>query len=221
MGLDTHVGPVITEGPKDEYVTEIEQKNLQLLQQFCRSHFSTEYSEGRPEKDVSFGFGSYSNLHLLRGFAGRIEGHKPARLVEIGDGKHELQEVKEPRVSLKDFANPVYHGAVTRFPHIINHSDCEGFYLPVDFEFPVFFESGDELEGLVSVGSSVRLSSELKELAPELFETSGKTDVRSLALPNHYFREDRSDIGRAKDVWSKLYLLSEASIKQNLPIHFH
>jgi len=50
------------------------------------------------------------------------------------------------------------------FDHLINHSDCEGYYVPVDFEQVIVDES---LVG-VCLGSSVRLLAETRRIASAL-----------------------------------------------------
>lgn len=53
-----------------------------------------------------------------------------------------------------------------KFEHLLWHSDCEGFYLPRDFEHVVLDYAQPQREGVGGmVGSSVRLLSECKELA--------------------------------------------------------
>jgi hypothetical protein len=59
------------------------------------------------------------------------------------------------------------------FSHLICHSDCDGYYVPVDFGDPLYLDAG-------SVGSSQRLLRELRECAPhigvELTEAGELTD---------------------------------------------
>ncbi len=53
-----------------------------------------------------------------------------------------------------------------RFEHLMLHSDCEGFYLPRDFEHVIFDRAVPQREGVGGmVGSSTRLLDECKELA--------------------------------------------------------
>src|SRR3954470_1192060 len=47
------------------------------------------------------------------------------------------------------------------FSHLICHSDCDGYYVPVDFGDPLYLDAG-------SVGSSQRLLRELRECAPHI-----------------------------------------------------
>jgi hypothetical protein len=55
-------------------------------------------------------------------------------------------------------------------PHLINHSDADGFYLPVDFASPFLVRRRNDngSDDYVSVGSSVRLLAELDRLAAHL-----------------------------------------------------
>jgi hypothetical protein len=53
-----------------------------------------------------------------------------------------------------------------KFQHLLWHSDCEGFYLPRDFEHVVLDDATPQREGIGGmVGSSYRLLQECKELA--------------------------------------------------------
>lgn len=51
--------------------------------------------------------------------------------------------------------------------HLLCHSDCEGFYVPIDFS-DVLFDEEEKISGGDIVGSSIRLLAELREIAPAL-----------------------------------------------------
>lgn len=61
--------------------------------------------------------------------------------------------------------------AATRFPHLVNLQDTNSYYLPVDFEHPIWlaFETDEGEEDEAFFGSSVQLQRELTTLA-ELFQ---------------------------------------------------
>jgi hypothetical protein len=51
--------------------------------------------------------------------------------------------------------------------HIICHSDCEGFYVPIDFPEPLYGDGDYEVVGGI-LGSSIRGLAELAQVAPLL-----------------------------------------------------
>lgn len=53
------------------------------------------------------------------------------------------------------------------FNHLVHHSDCEGFYLPTDFESVIFPDPALEIPGEM-IGSSVRLLRECERLSKAL-----------------------------------------------------
>lgn len=91
---------------------------------------------------------SYTPLHLLRIAALAIEGIAAPDEDGVIDKEQDTQ----------------------RFKHLCNHSDCEGYYLPLDFAEPFCKEPGE------SCGSAVRLKSELEELKPLITETDKLND---------------------------------------------
>ncbi|PJN22020.1 hypothetical protein CG736_29815 [Kitasatospora sp. CB02891] len=100
----------------------------------------------------------YSGLHTLRRVAAHLaaNGRLPEPLAE-GDRASEDPELREAYYDIPDDpAGP--------FDHLIHHSDCEGYYVPVDFG-PVLID--EELSGGM-LGSSVRLLAELRTVAEAL-----------------------------------------------------
>lgn len=94
-------------------------------------------SELDPDKELSVYPGSYAGLHVVRVQYALLRGWAT-------DGYH---------VEIND---------QTRGSHLINHSDCEGWYLPEDFVEPQWLATGKTYS--VSLGSSDRLLSELCEM---------------------------------------------------------
>lgn len=52
--------------------------------------------------------------------------------------------------------------------HLLCHADHAGYYVPVDFDDPLFFPDEAEVEGAGMVGSSQRLLAELSGIAPSI-----------------------------------------------------
>jgi hypothetical protein len=120
---------------------------------------------GEPEELLGFGqrVGSYSALHVLRGLAVAVD--------RLGHGADVLTE--------EDFAEAIGEfyelGKIeTGFPHLLHHSDTEGYYVPFTLPGPmtvtgaVKHQDGEHEEVAVSVGSSPALLAELDRLAPHL-----------------------------------------------------
>ena len=120
---------------------------------------------GEPSGRMSEGdrVGLYSDLHILRGLALRFE----------RDGARSLDEATEEDLQgetdrFYDAEPPI----TTRFLNLVNHSDCDGVYVPLPLREPVTVSGTLKLPGAeeeavnVSIGSSEGLLEELDELAP-------------------------------------------------------
>jgi hypothetical protein len=65
-------------------------------------------------------------------------------------------------------SDPVIEDVSSMFEsHLLCHSDCEGFYFPVDFDDVIFSDDDREIPGGM-LGSSFQLRSELIQVAPAL-----------------------------------------------------
>jgi len=122
---------------------------------------------GEPSGRMSEGdrVGLYSDLHVLRGLALRYErGGLPA-----------LEDVTEDDLQVEtDRFYEAEPPLATRFLNLVNHSDCDGVYVPLPLREPVTVSGTLKLPGAdeeavnVSIGSSEGLLDELDELAPVL-----------------------------------------------------
>jgi len=122
---------------------------------------------GQPSGRMSEGdrVGLYSDLHILRGLALRFEraGTQALEGATEGDLQAETDRFYEAQPALP-----------TRFIHLVNHSDCDGVYVPLPLAEPVTVSGtlklpdADEEAVNVSIGSSEGLLDELDELAPLL-----------------------------------------------------
>ncbi len=76
--------------------------------------------------------------------------------------------------------------------HLCHHSDCDGYYLPSDFNEPqwLLVTLPDGKEGRVSVGSSYRLLAELREI-----EDATKDDLEQYAWDQFYMAALASVVG--------------------------
>ena len=100
------------------------------------------------------------------------------------------------------------------FPHLIEHSDVDGWYVPVDFERPAWVAGVGDTEPLWSVGSSQRLLAELDALNEHL------------GIPGDYGQLGGGEACSAlvagdpwatpKWVWCVLHWLARESVAQRL-----
>lgn len=121
-------------------------------------------------KSISTRPGSYSGLHVVRGEYAKLQGWP------VDAKGHAISHAEE----------------LTQYSHLINHSDCDGCYVPYDFEKPIWTDNE------LSIGSSVRLLEELRELESRL------------PLMDQYTRE----------AWGAVYLPALASVTLRTMILF-
>jgi hypothetical protein len=151
-----------------------------------------------PEYRISFGMFGYSGLRYLR----RIAAHKQfsGTLPAPGDEKapkdlllkkyyaqldaQQLSPESRPRNrGLLGFLRRVGQAVADgKFDYLINHSDCESFYLPIDFKKVFIADLGPEMQWQ-QVGSAYCLLQECKVLA-EFIGIPDDVDAESEALRN-------------------------------------
>lgn len=100
------------------------------------------FCDMEPNQPIHVRTGSYHGLHLIRQQYAKLKGW------QIDDTYH-VPINKQSTLS-----------------HLVNHSDCEGYYLPVDFPQPTWISTTREPESALSIGSSQRLLEELCEMLP-------------------------------------------------------
>lgn len=107
-----------------------------------------------PASRCSVGSFPYSTLHYLRrAYAHRADDPEWVA-TPLADGEDPTtDDVLEEQASMLD-------------SHLLCHSDCEGWYVPVGFG-EVIFDEGNELPGGM-LGSTQRLREELAQVAPAL-----------------------------------------------------
>lgn len=97
----------------------------------------------------------YSYLHHLRRAYALVRAGRPVTPVT-------------GRAGLDADAGVVEGETLTFESHLLCHSDCEGYYVPVDLAEPVLVEDDHEFEGGQMVGSSQGLLRELWQVAPAI-----------------------------------------------------
>jgi hypothetical protein len=99
------------------------------------------------------------------------------------------------------------------------HADNEGYYVPADFDEPLFV-SDDTIAGSGMVGSSRRLLGELVTLAPAIgvgLESDGSlSDAEAARLDN---RDDRFE--SEQTTWLTLYEACRVSVAHGNAVVFH
>ena len=106
--------------------------------------------------------------------------------------------------------------------HLLCHSDCEGFYLPIDFGDILIDETGqDRIPGGL-LGSSYRLMEELIHVAPALgiaLEDGHLSDGEAVRINND--AETEEGLWIEKMVWICHYDAARLSIEHQTAISYH
>lgn len=116
--------------------------------------------------------GGYSSIHYLRRVAAHIWAGRsvPEPIEDATDDALLRQLYNSSLVDTRPawkrwFSPPTFPG--NTFAHVVHHSDAEGFYLPIDFAFPLVPDPELKVPGAI-VGSSLRLLRECEQLAEAL-----------------------------------------------------
>ncbi|MFE3193517.1 hypothetical protein ACFXHA_31255 [Nocardia sp. NPDC059240] len=104
--------------------------------------------------------------------------------------------------------------------HLICHSDCEGYYVPIDFEDVLFADEEDGLPGGM-LGSSSRLMRELVYVAPYLGITLVDDQLPDTDATALFEAEDEDNpLWRERLVWLTLFENARVSLANNTLITF-
>lgn len=147
--------------------------------------------------------GSYGNLHKLRGFAAHLEFKGDVPTSEDRDANYPLlRKIYDGELSTK------------KFQHLIEHSDSDGFYLPIDFAEPISLVIEETLN---SCGSTFQLLNELNQIGPVLFGDA----FGELKGPEVFWTLDDFDpFVTEKFVWTRLRWILRNARKNNLVVSF-
>lgn len=159
MGLAVEVGIMSDLLENDDESFEYYEEQFAAINELLSERDLPTHAEpSHVDEVVSFDMWSYSGLHYLRRFAAHIdETGKPP--TPGGD------ESSADPILQKYYAED--EKAKCKFHHLMDHSDAEGFYLPVDFPEPITAPEDSEITG-GTIGSSQRLLAECEELAKHL-----------------------------------------------------
>jgi hypothetical protein len=103
--------------------------------------------------------------------------------------------------------------------HVICHSDCDGYYVPVDFPDPLYHDSDDEIGGGI-LGSSQAGMRELLLVAPliNIPIRRGTVSGETIARINN---ERRGRFYIERQVWLELFEAFRLSIKYGTAVKFN
>lgn len=156
---------------------------------------------GTNNNKVSYeSIGSYHNLHLLRGFSLYVE-------------KESRPPTENERQKDYPLRRRQYEGEfeTLEFPHLIEHSDADGYYIPLPLKSPINTKDG------LSIGSVQGLLEELNKLRNPLWQGSDATFKGPEVL---WEIDDCDPFSQEKRIWCQLRWLCRNAIKFNLVISF-
>ncbi|MBI3822480.1 MAG: hypothetical protein HY289_07350 [Planctomycetes bacterium] len=212
MGLAVQVGQLADLVENDEEGADWFRKVLAGLNAVLAEHKLPPHTE--PEKlpplddRTPIGSYSYSYLHHLRRVAAHVM-QDPDWIAKP------LAESEDPA------ADPVVdEESAMMASHLLCHSDCEGFYLPIDFKEIIVDDNGDLIPGGI-LGSSFTLMKELIVIAPAL-----KIQIANGELSNDDAKKINAEIDQEgplwieKAVWISLFEAARLSIQHQTAICF-
>ncbi len=204
--LDLVVGSMITTRPEEDREAYEEEKELyQDIQDLLREEGVTVDLLSQPGTEVwEGGIESFYDLYQLRRLAAHLERGDDITQV-LSDTSLDGEDVDPVLADIWD------DEAQTKFPHLIKHQGDGGSYLPADFPEPIWVETEpdeedaedgedeEDADPVVSFGSSIRLLSELNELA-------------------QLFREHKVPQGGYSQALEVLKTAAQQSVEHGLPI---
>ncbi len=174
--LDLVVGSMLTWTPEeDRDAYEEEREWLQEVQDLLRDEGVEVDLLSQPGTQVwEGGIARFYDVYQLRRLAAHLERGDTIEglLSDDGDSEEDVDDL---------LADIWEDETKTRFPHLIKHGIEDGYYLPVEFAEPIWFDYGEEEEGngefaeedtTVSFGSSYGLLRELTDV-DELLQQAG------------------------------------------------
>ncbi len=150
----------------------------------------------------------YSFVHYLRRAYARAYENPDEPLAPVADGEDPTDD-------------PVLDSLVYMFEsHLLCHSDCEGYYVPVDFDEVLFPDDELGLPGGM-VGSSMALLRELVYVAPYLGITVSDGELTDTEIDRIYEEHnDEHPLYRERETWVLLYEAARVSVANNTVITF-
>jgi hypothetical protein len=155
MGLNMVVGVLVE---ADEEYAELVQRDFTEIGELLRRAGAGSWAEPATVQDAEFEMWGYSGLHTVRRLAVHLgaSGRLPEPLAEAHRATDDALLTKAYAALPANPPGP--------FDHLIYHSDCAGYYVPIDFEQVIV----DERAPGGYLGSSVRLLEETRRVAQAL-----------------------------------------------------
>jgi hypothetical protein len=207
MGLEITVGPLNNDDEGAEY---FRRAFARLTKALADSGITWQEPEISGPPAVAAGF-PYSFLnHLRRIFV----------LVRLGEPLTPALETDAEHIERDE--RKIFDEAAMLDSHLLCHADNSGYYIPVDFDDPLFLPPEADVDGGGIVGSSQRLLAELIGLAPRLgidlddegtLSAAGESELAGLELD--------APFGAEVFVWLQLYRACRASVGTGQAIVFH
>lgn len=159
MGLGVEVGIMADLLENDDESFEYYEEQFAAINELLEERGLPQHSEPSRVSDVvSYDMWAYSGLEYLRRFAAHLD--DSGKVPSPGDESAAVDPILQK-----------YHQAdepiKCRFQHLLQHSDIDGYYLPIDFKEVIYLPEGSEIAGGI-LGSSNALLAECKELAQKL-----------------------------------------------------
>ena len=205
MGLDVVMlgSPTLREMKADPHAMP----ELRMVIQYCFKHYpqagSVDIKDPDPIVVDGHRVGAYSDLHILRGMA---LAHEQSTTNILDFSESDLGSVAE--------AFYAQDTPVTGFPHLINHPDDSGFYVPFSIPTPMVVTGkppGQEEKVSVTFGSSVGLLEELDRIN-QLLGLPG--DLGQLGESQFLALAEKHRWPTAAYVWGVLRLYARESLER-------
>jgi hypothetical protein len=205
MGLSITVGILESVGDDAEGVEHFQAELAGLSQALAAAGVVWTEPAGPPPATVDNGF-PYSFLHYLRRVYALVDVGEP---VTPTGGEAGLAQTESTVDSVMHMFSS----------HLLCHSDAAGYYVPVDFDQPLFLD--DAIEGGGMVGSSQALLREVVRCAAPLgIELSPAGELSTSEAQRLEMADGSDPYQREYVVWLALYEAARASVASGHAIVF-
>lgn len=198
----------------DDEAAEWIRNDIRVINEILKAHNlpAHEESESVPEMETQLEIDGcpYSAVHYLRRFYAHVVKNPawvPTR-VPSGEDASDDPVLDDEELVVGS--------------HLLCHSDCEGYYVPLEFDEVLITEDLLE-EAAGMIGSSYRLKSELELVAPKLGISLANGDLspEEGARLNDEICSDEGEFVTEKHVWLMLYECARFSIEHKTLIVFN
>ncbi len=181
-----------------------------MQQALAENRIDGEITLGNAGQDFKMEIGDGSAFQLFRSYAAYVSVYKePPEEPDVSIINLELNDMLQGRT---DF------GA---FPQLINHSDSNGFYIPLEFDTPFSF-GAPSFDGSKTwkcdVGSSHSLLRELDELNKHMNVPGDVGQMNGSAMVQQEIKGDTFE--KEKMVWAVMHWLARESVERKLLFEF-